>query len=66
MKAALHPATEQDIPEAATVYESEGTPTVAARFIGELKRIATLFLEHPEIGSPCSNGPHSWPKVSTL
>ena len=56
MKVTLHPAAEQDIQEAAAFYEREGTPMVAARFIGEFKRLATLLLEHPEIGSPRSNG----------
>ena len=46
MKVILHAAAEQDIQEAAAFYEREGTPMVAA----------TLLLEHPEIGSPRSNG----------
>lgn len=56
MKLALHPVAEQDIKEAASFYEREGTPLVAARFVAEFKRLATLLLEHPEIGSPRSNG----------
>lgn len=56
MKVTLHPAAEQDIQDAAAFYEREGTPIVAARFIAEFKRLATLLLEHPEIGSPRSNG----------
>jgi plasmid stabilization system protein ParE len=56
MKVTLHPAAEQDIQEAAAFYEREGTPKVAARFVAEFKRLATLLLEHPEIGSPRSNG----------
>ncbi len=56
MKVSLHPAAEQDIQEAAAFYEREGTPTVAARFVAEFKRLATLLLEHPEIGSPRSDG----------
>lgn len=56
MKVTLHPAAEQDILEAATFYEREGTPMVAARFVAEFKRLATLLLEHPDIGSPRSNG----------
>ena len=56
MKVTLHPAAEQDIQEAAAFYEREGSPTVAARFVAEFKRLATLLLEHPEIGSPRSNG----------
>lgn len=56
MKVTLHPAAEQDIREAAAFYEREGSPTVAARFVAEFKRLATLLLEHPDIGSPRSNG----------
>jgi len=41
---------------AATFYEREGSPILAARFVAEFKRLATLLLEHPEIGSPRSNG----------
>lgn len=60
MKVVLHPAAEQDIQEAAAFYEREGSPTVAARFVAEFKRLATLLLEHPEIGSPRSNGRRSF------
>ncbi len=56
MKVILHAAAEQDIQEAAAFYEREGTPMVAARFVAEFKRLATLLLEHPEIGSPRSDG----------
>ena len=55
MKVTLHPAAEQDILEAAAFYEREGTPMLAARFVAEIKRLATLLLEHPEIGSLRSN-----------
>lgn len=41
---------------AATFYEREGSPILAAHFVAEFKRLATLLLEHPEIGSPRSNG----------
>ncbi len=54
MKVTLHPAAEQDIHEAAEFYEREGSPVVAARFIAEFRRLATLLVEHPEIGSPRS------------
>jgi len=56
MRVTLHPAAEQDILEAATFYEREGSPLVAARFVAEFKRLATLLVEHPDIGSPRSNG----------
>lgn len=56
MKVTLHPAAEQDLEQAAAFYEREGSPIVAARFVTEFKRLATLLLDYPEIGSPRSNG----------
>ena len=56
MKNALHPGAELDIKEAAAFYEREGTPVLAARFVAEFKRLSTLLVEHPEIGSIRSNG----------
>jgi toxin ParE1/3/4 len=56
MKVTLHPAAEQELNETAAFYEREGSPIVAARFFAEFKRLAALLLEHPEIGSPRSNG----------
>ena|ERR1700754_352151 len=56
MKVTLHPAAEQDIQEAAAFYEREGSSKVAARFVAEFKRLATLLVEHPEIGLPRSTG----------
>lgn len=61
MKVTLHPAAEQDIQAAATFYEREGSPLVAARFVAEFKRVATLLLDNPEIGSPRSNGRRGLP-----
>jgi toxin ParE1/3/4 len=61
MKVTLHPAAEQDVHEAAAFYEREGSPIVAARFVAEFKRLATLLLEHPEIGSPRSSGRRGFP-----
>jgi len=56
MKISLHSAVERDIQEAAAFYEREGSPVVAARFVAEFKRLASLLLEHPDIGSPRSGG----------
>jgi len=61
MKVTLHPAAEQDVHEAAAFYEREGSPLVAARFVAEFKRLATLLLEHPEIGSLRSSGRRGFP-----
>ena len=56
MKVTVHPAAEQDLQEAASFYEREGSPALAARFVAEFKRLAQLLIDHPEIGSPRSNG----------
>lgn len=56
MNITLHPAAEQDLLEAATFYEREGSPVVAARFVAEFKRLTSLLLEQPEIGSPRAHG----------
>ena len=56
MKLTLHPGAEQDLQEAAAFYEKEGSPILAARFVGEFKRLASMLIEHPEIGSPRSKG----------
>ena len=56
MKVTIHPAAERDLQDAAAFYEREGSPVVAARFIAEFKRLGILLLEHPDIGSPRSNG----------
>jgi toxin ParE1/3/4 len=56
MNITLHPAAEQDLLEAATFYEREGSPIVAARFVAEFKRLTSLLLEQPEIGSPRTHG----------
>lgn len=52
----LHPAAEKDLEAAAEFYEQEASPAVAARFVQEFKRLASLLLEQPGIGAPCSNG----------
>ncbi len=56
MKVTLHPAAEQDLHDAAVFYEREGSPLVAARFIGEFKRVTALLRDHPELGSPRTQG----------
>lgn len=56
MRATLHQGAERDIEEAAAFYEREGSAIVAARFIAEFKKTSMLIVEHPEIGSPRSNG----------
>lgn len=56
MNVVLHPAAEQDLLDAATFYEREGSPALAARFVAEFKRIGALLACQPEIGSPRSRG----------
>ncbi|MBK6862080.1 MAG: type II toxin-antitoxin system RelE/ParE family toxin [Ideonella sp.] len=56
MKVTIHPAAEADIAEAAAFYERTGSPAVAAKFVAEFKRVATLLLEFPGLGSPRSRG----------
>ena len=61
MKVTLHPGAEQDLVEAASFYEREGSPSLAARFVSEFKRVAQLLSEYPDIGSPRSNGRRGLP-----
>ena len=63
MKVTLHPAAEQDLAEAATFYEQQGSPALAGRFIAEFKRLAQILAEHPEIGSSRS-GDRRWLSMS--
>lgn len=56
MKVTLHPGAERDLVEAATFYQREGSPALAARFVAEFGRLAALLVEHPEMGSPRSGG----------
>lgn len=56
MKFSLHPGAEKDIEAAAAFYEREGSAVLAARFVSEFKRVASLLIEHPGIGSPRPRG----------
>lgn len=56
MKISLHPAAERDVLETAAFYEREGSPALAARYVSEFKRMASLLTEHPQIGAPRSHG----------
>ncbi|MEO6626693.1 MAG: type II toxin-antitoxin system RelE/ParE family toxin [Burkholderiaceae bacterium] len=56
MKIVFHPAAQGDLEEAAEFYEREGSPALAARFVAEFKRLSTLMLQHPGIGSPRTRG----------
>ena len=56
MKVTLHPGAEKDVQEAAAFYEREGSTAVAARFIAEFKKLASVLVAQPGIGSPRSRG----------
>jgi toxin ParE1/3/4 len=56
MKVTLHPATEQDLFDAAAFYEREGSTALAARFVSEFRRMTALLAQSPEIGLPRSRG----------
>jgi plasmid stabilization system protein ParE len=56
MKITLHPAAERDLTEAAAFYEREGSVGLAARFVAEFKRVATLIAAQPGIGAPREQG----------
>jgi plasmid stabilization system protein ParE len=52
----LHPLAEQDVFEAASFYESEGSVRLAARFIAESDRLMGIVREQPNIGAPRKGG----------
>lgn len=56
MRLALHPEAEKDLIEAASFYEREGSPVVAARFLKEFRRVSALLQGHPDIGVPRGRG----------
>ncbi len=56
MTVILHPGAEQDLIEAASFYEREGSPALAARFVTEFKRLTALIRDYPEIGPSRGNG----------
>ena len=61
MKVELHSAAERDLAEAAAFYAREGSPALAARFLAEFERIATLLLANPGLGTPRARGRLSFP-----
>ena len=60
MRVTLHPGAEADLAEAAGFYETEASPVLAARFIAEFKRVASLLLDNPGLGSSRSKGLRSY------
>jgi plasmid stabilization system protein ParE len=61
MKVILHPGAEQDIVDAATFYETEGSPALANRFVKEVERVANLLASNPGLGTPRARGRRGFP-----
>ena len=56
MTVILHPGAEHDLNEAASFYEREGSPTLAARFVTEFRRVASLIGDRPDISPSRGKG----------
>lgn len=54
MRVSIHPAAAQDIADAASFYEREGSPALAARFVAEFRKTTLLLSAQPGIGTPRS------------
>lgn len=52
MTFSIHPQAEQDLADAAAFYERSATASVAARFLNEFERVATLLDDNPGFGTP--------------
>lgn len=57
----LHRGAERDLGDAARFYRDEAGRAVAARFIEEFERIATLLSENPGLGTPTGGERRSFP-----
>jgi plasmid stabilization system protein ParE len=51
MRLEFHPEAERELVEEAAYYELR-VPGLGERFEEEVRRVATILLEHPEIGVP--------------
>ncbi len=56
MKLSIHPGAEQDIADAIDFYKEHAGPRVAAAFLNEFNRVATLLLERPRLSAAISKG----------
>jgi toxin ParE1/3/4 len=61
VKATLHPDAEEDIAEAAAFYERDGSSALAARFVAEVKRVVSLVLANPGLGTRRRGGRKFFP-----
>ena len=48
----IHPRAEQELIETVAFYKNSGGARVAARFLDEFERVASLLEEHPGFGTP--------------
>ena len=56
MTLSIHPGAEQDIADAIDFYKEHAGPRVAAAFLNEFNRVATLLLERPRLSAATSKG----------
>jgi len=56
MSVALHSGAERDLLEAASFYEAEASPALAARFIAEFERVVRLLAVNPGLGTLRARG----------
>lgn len=57
----LHPAAEQDLAAIVDYYIEHAGNRVAERFIAEFRHVATLLVEHPELGTLTRSGQRAFP-----
>lgn len=61
MSFSLHPGAERDVADALDFYKDHAGPVVAGRFLAEFRRVASLLVEHPQLGTPTTQGRRSFP-----
>ncbi len=61
MSYSLHPGAEQDLAGALNFYQEHAGRIVAARFLDEFERVATLLASQPGLGTPTTKGRRSFP-----
>lgn len=61
MSYSLHRGAEQDLATALRFYRREAGRAVAARFIDEFERVATLLAANPSLGTPSGDQRRSFP-----
>jgi plasmid stabilization system protein ParE len=61
MKRSIHQEAERDLGDAARYYLAQAGGAVAARFVDEFERVATLIEANPGYGTPTRNGRRIYP-----